>query len=124
MGNNTATWQLFEDLARRILESNNFTVERHSPRGESGFDFIGRLDDELWAIEVKYYRTARAQPSLIEAAANRLIANGLTAQTAKGMLIMSCLLTPSLRTALEERFSVTFVDRVDLRNWRSRPRGS
>ena len=117
MENNTPTWRLFEDLARRILESSNFTVERHSPRGDAGFDFLGRLGNEQWAIEVKYYRTARAQPSLIEAAANRLIANGVTAQTAKGLLIMSCLLTPPVRVALEERFSVTFVDRVDLRNW-------
>lgn len=119
MYHTTPPWHLFEDLVRRILEANSFSVAVHSPRGDPGFDFLGNLGNERWAIEVKYYRTVRAQPSLIEAAAIRLVKNGVTVQAMKGMLVVSCVLSPELREVLERKFSVTFVDRADLRNWAS-----
>ena len=111
------TWQQFEDLVRRILEANNFHVSVHSPRGDEGFDFLANLSGEAWAIEVKYYRTARAQPALIDAAAARVANNGVNAKATKGMLVVSCFLTAELRDALEQKFSITFVDQVDLRIW-------
>lgn len=117
MNTSASTWQQFEDLVRRILQANNFEVHVHSPRGDRGFDFVAQLAGEAWAIEVKYYRTARAQPSLIEAAATRIVSNGKNANAKKGMLVVSCLLTGELRYALEQKFSITFVDQVDLRNW-------
>lgn len=113
----TPTWELFEDLVRRVLAANNFRVTVHTRRGDKGFDLLGNLESEQWAIEVKYYRTVRAQPTLIEAAAIRLVNNGITAQALKGMLVVSCILPPELRETLEKKFSVTFVDRIDLRNW-------
>jgi hypothetical protein len=119
MNQSPPTWQLFEDLVRRILETNNFSVTRHSPRGDPGFDFLGQLGGDRWAIEVKYYRTVRAQPSLIEAAATRVVNNGALAQATKGMLVVSCSLSPAIREVLERRYSVAFVDRADLRNWAS-----
>ena len=117
MTSGTPTWELFEQLVQRILESNSYLVQRHSRRGDAGFDLIGQLTDDQWAIEVKYYRTARAQPTLIESAAKRLLANGVAAGTTKAMLIVSCFLPPAMREALEEKFSVTFVDRMDLGIW-------
>lgn len=117
MNQNTPTWELFEDLVRRILIANNFQVKVHALRGDRGFDLLGTLSNEQWAIEVKFYRTVRAQPTLIEAAAIRLVLNGIKAQALKGMLVVSCVLPPELREALEQKFSITFVDRVDLRNW-------
>ncbi len=117
MKTSASTWQQFEDLVRRILQANNFEVAVHSPRGDKGFDFIAQLAGETWAIEVKYYRTARAQPALIEAAATRVVGNGKDADARKGMLVVSCFLTGELRNALEQKFSITFVDQVDLRNW-------
>lgn len=119
MNNATPMWKLFEDLVRRILEANNFAVQLHSPRGDEGFDFVGFSGDEQWAIEVKYYRTAKAQPTLIETAANRLVNNGIIARARKGMLVVSSVLPPAIRLAFEERFSINFVDRIDLRNWAS-----
>lgn len=110
---------MFEDLVYRILRSNNFIVTTNPKRGDVGFDFIGSFGSERWAIEVKFYRTVRAQPSLIEAAATRLVDNGINAQAMKGMLVISSVLSPELREVLEQRFSVTFVDQIDLRNWAS-----
>mgnify|MGYP003642331571 CR=1 FL=1 len=114
-----STWEQFEDLVKRILEVNNFRIEVHSPRGDSGFDFLGLFGHDRWAIEVKYYRTARARPSLIKAAAARVANNGLLGGTQRGMLVVSSVLHTELRLVLEEKFSITFVDRTDLRNYAS-----
>lgn len=111
------TWEQFEDLVKRILEANNFRIQIHSPRGDPGFDFLGDFGNDRWAIEVKYYRTARARPSLIKAAAARVANNGLLGGAQRGMLVISSVLTTGLRLVLEEKFSITFVDRTDLRNY-------
>lgn len=117
MNSMISPWQVFELVVRRILEANNFSIWARSKRGDEGFDFDGLLGNEKWAIEVKYYRTARPQPSLLEAAATRVVNNGIRAQAKKGMLVVSCLLSDSLRDGLERKFGITFIDRVDLRNW-------
>lgn len=119
MSDQRPMWQRFEDLVHKILEKNSFRIQTNSTRGDEGFDFLGRLENENWAIEVKYYRTARVRPLLVEAAATRVVVNGINRQAEKGMLIISSLLTPEIRTALENKFSIVFVDRVDLRNWAS-----
>jgi hypothetical protein len=59
----------FEQLVRRILEANHFEVHEAGIGGRDvGFDFTATLENEVWAIEVKFYRTARAQVSLLESA--------------------------------------------------------
>lgn len=117
MNQSVPTWQLFEDLVRRILEANNFHVSTNNVRGDRGFDLLADFENEPWAIEVKYYRTARAQPSLIDAAAVCVASNGVAAKAQKGMLVVSCILPAELRKALEQKFSIAFVDQVDLRSW-------
>jgi hypothetical protein len=117
MKESAATWKQFEDLVLRILQTNDFDVHVHTPRGDMGFDFLARRLNERWAIEVKYYRTARAQPALIAAAASRVANNGMMADATRGMLVVSCFLAAELRRTLEQNFSITFVDQVDLRNW-------
>lgn len=117
MNQSVPTWRLFEDLVRRILEANNFLVKVNDVRGDKGFDLSASFENEHWAIEVKYYRTARAQPSLIDAAAARIAINGIAAQAQKGMLIVSCILPAELRDTLEKKFPITFIDQVDLKVW-------
>ncbi|MEZ7809349.1 restriction endonuclease [Alcaligenes phenolicus] len=111
------TSELFEDVVRRILTANNFQVTVHKPWDKRGFDLLANLENVQWAIEVKYYFTRRAQPTLIKEAATRLVNSGITAQAQRGMLVVSCYLQPELRKALEKEFNVTFIDRVDLRIW-------
>ncbi|ELI5734398.1 restriction endonuclease [Vibrio fluvialis] len=112
-----STWELFEDLVKRILEANNFQIHLNLTRGDRGFDFLGQLSGESWAIEVKYYRTARVRASLIESAAARVINNGIGHQTDKGMLVISSILPGDIRVSLEEKFNIVFVDQIDLRNF-------
>ncbi|HHF0815594.1 restriction endonuclease [Pseudomonas sp. QE6] len=117
MNKSVPTWKLFEDLVSRILEANSFHVTTHNLRGDRGFDLLATYGRENWAIEVKYYRTARAQPSLIDAAAARVAGNGIMAKAQKGMLVVSCFLPEKLREVLGQKFSITFIDQIDLRNW-------
>lgn len=108
------TWKQFENLVKRILEANRYTVNIYSPRGDAGFDFFGSLDNESWAIEVKYYRTARFQPSLVEAALNRLVSNAQPAGALRGMLVVSCTIPALILGKLEAQFGVVLVDRERL----------
>lgn len=48
-----------------ILEVNNFQITVNTERGSSGLDLHGAFGHEQWAIDVKYYLTVRAQPTLI-----------------------------------------------------------
>lgn len=108
----------FEELVRKILEANQFQVqEAWISNRDTGFDFLANLENETWAIEVKFYRTVRAQVSLLESASTRLASRGIIAGAWKGMLVVSCQLPPALRVTLEEKFSITYVDRTDLLNW-------
>ncbi len=110
-------YEHFEDLVRRILVLNHFSITPFPPGRDRGFDFLGTLGSDTWAIEVKFYRTQRAQATLIETAALRLNHRGVTAQATKGMLVVSCYLPIQLRLQLEKDFNLTFIDGADLANW-------
>jgi hypothetical protein len=108
----------FEALVERLLAANGFVVQRRSsPGSELGFDVLVRLDDEEWAIEVKYYRTARAQLALVRAAASRLLLALRQYPRARGMLVVSSFLTREIRPALEREFGLAISDRNDLFRW-------
>ena len=110
-------WERFESLVQRILEAHLFQINANDTRGDKGFDFLGKMGDLTWAIEVKFYRTKHVRAALIEAAAIRVINNGTSRQTDKGMLIVSSVLRSEYRLALEKKYSIVFVDRIDLRTW-------
>lgn len=108
----------FEQLVAALLKANNFTIAAAtSPR--AGFDFEAKLNQDHWAVEVKYYRTKRAQPSLIENAALALLHSAQASGFSKAMLVVSSYLDPELREHLEQKFKILFVDRVDLSIWAS-----
>lgn len=112
------TGSQFETLVRRLLEKRQFVIrDLREAALDQGFDFIGTLQDEAWAIEVKYYRTVRPQVSLLEAAASRLTARASRYQAKKGLLVVSCLIPGELRIALEDRFRIALIDRADLLIW-------
>ena len=111
----SSSWEIFEDLVKKILEANNFQISVNDVRGDKGFDFIGRLGGDRWAIEVKYYRTARVRASLIDSAATRVVNNGTNLAVSNGMLVISSRLQKRFRTELEEKYSIVFLDRSDLR---------
>lgn len=103
--------QHFENLVEQLLRLNGFKISRSSTRT---YDFTAEKDQITWAIEAKYYRTPRAQMSLIEIATVNLIKNAVTASAWKAMLVVSCSVLPEARAHLEERYNVRLVDRFDL----------
>lgn len=107
-------WQQFENVVVKIFTQKRFTIETHSPQGDAGYDFDAKLGKLRWAIEVKYYRSARAQIGLIEAAAVRVMNNGLATRADRAALVVSSFISPEQRLALEKKYSATFIDRADL----------
>jgi hypothetical protein len=113
-------YQRFEELVAEILRANDFVVDDHRIGEDRGYDFSATLSNICFHVEVKYYRTARAQIPLIEAAAARLQSSIDRGEQIRGMLVVACSLHPNLREALEDKFGLVFVDRVDLFIWASR----
>jgi len=107
-------WLQFERVVVEILRRNSFDIKQHAPQGDYGYDFDARWNGLKWAIEVKYYRSARAQSGLIQAAAVRVVNNGLLTQSDRAALIISSFISPDQRAALEDEYAVTFIDRADL----------
>jgi hypothetical protein len=107
----------FERVVLRIVRANDFAID---PASEESADFIGRWHDATWIVEVKYYRTARAQVSLLETAAARLVDFVTQREAGKGMLVVSSVIPGPVRTALEEKYGLAFVDRTDLFLWAER----
>jgi hypothetical protein len=116
MNNDYSQSKEFHDLVYEILLGNDFDIK---PSGLREFDFLITLDnEERCAVEVKYYRTARAQISLIDAAVVRLIQNALDAE--KVMLIVSCVIPVGINAKLEDSYGVRIIDRTDLINMASK----
>ncbi len=109
----------FEDLVVALLKANGFGVDRERTSGpDRGFDFWISLADQDWAVELKFYRTRKAQISLLRSAAAKLIqAIEQSSNLKRGMLIVSSDLLPEQRLRLEQEYGIVFVDRTDLFVW-------
>ena len=109
----------FESIVGRLIESNGFQLDHERITDvDRKADFVASIDGKKYLVEVKYYRTARPQISLIESAATRLLADIASVnQTFRGMLVVACNLSPKLRVSLEKKFGLIFIDRHDLLIW-------
>ncbi|HEY8961923.1 MAG TPA: restriction endonuclease [Luteolibacter sp.] len=109
----------FEDLVVELLKANGFGVDREPGiQPDRGFDLWISLADQGWAVELKFYRTRRAQISLLRSAAAKLLqAIQNTPSLKRGMLIVSSDLVPEQRLRLEQEYGIVFVDRTDLFTW-------
>jgi hypothetical protein len=101
-------------LAQQLLRTSGFRIVQVFEVGGLNVDVLALRDGERWAVTIKYYRTERAQISLLEAAAAQLLTAARDAGVKNGMLVVSARLASSHRTALEERYGLSFVDRADL----------
>lgn len=101
-------------LVKQLLSKRGFQIE---PNSEARIDVVAVRNDERWVIEIKFYRTARAQTSLLDAAAATVITAGQNLAIQRGMLIVSSLVPDAVRVALQERFGITLADRSDVLAW-------
>lgn len=104
----------FENLVGRLLAANGLEVQTRTPEGmDRGFDFWVAQEKKQWLVEVKYYRTARPQLSLIESAAIRLV-NTIGTSELNGMLVVASHLGYGYKEVLEKKFGLLLLDRADL----------
>ncbi|WP_298581452.1 restriction endonuclease [uncultured Luteimonas sp.] len=109
----------FEQIVARLLEANGFQLQHEllAARGEKA-DIVATIGNTTMLVEVKYYRTARPQVSLIESAAARLLVHiARIEQPYGGMLVVACNLSTELRESLGRKFGLVFIDRLDLLSW-------
>jgi hypothetical protein len=110
----------FEELVHELLTAVGYRVAKDATgASDRGYDLLANFGSELWAIEIKYYRTERAQLDLLDATASRLLRAVADANARKGMIVISAYLPDELRLALEARYGLVFVDRSDILIWAS-----
>lgn len=66
-----------------------------------------------YAVEIKYYRTSRAQIELVRRAAAQVV-HAATRHSLRPVLLVSCNLSGQQRLKIEDEFAITIFDRVDL----------
>lgn len=112
-----STAKTFEALVLKLLNLSGISTQAASGPNDHGLDAIAIVDQERWGVQVKYYRTAKSQNSLLESA-GRVLAHTVQMQSLdNGMLVVASHLEPSERLALEARLGLVIVDRLDLLNW-------
>lgn len=104
----------FEEVVARILAANGFEIVQSNMQA---LDLVARQQGVLWAIEIKYYRTARAQITLVETAALRLLSYSREYNAEKAMLIVSSVVPLAVRDRLGGQYGLFLVDRNDLVRW-------
>ena len=104
----------FELLVKRLLTQQGFQIEREP---DARIDVSALKANERWVIEIKFYRSARAQTALLDAAAATVIAAGQRLRAAHGMLVVSSIVPGAVRASLEERTGITLIDRTNVLAW-------
>lgn len=114
MNRGTRSGLEFERLVAELLRGVGFAVDYVGVDAESDLDFLATIRDEAYVVEVKYYRTARAQEKLLEAAASRLLNETRRFPTRRPMLVVSCAVSTPLRMRFHHEYGIRFLDRTDL----------
>jgi hypothetical protein len=104
----------FEMLVKKLLTLRSFDLLEKSP---VRVDALANKDGERWVIEIKYYRTARAQSVLLDAAAATLLNAARLLEAQRAMLVVSCVLPPAVLESFENRFGLTLIDRSGVFAW-------
>ena len=108
----------FEELVVRLLEATGYSVRSIDPQSyDFGYDFEAIRGTEEWLVEIKYYRTTRAQISLLGAAAGRLAYSLEKSSRGRGMLIVSSLVPREMSDFIEGRHGIRVVDCKGLASW-------
>ncbi|MHC8326022.1 restriction endonuclease [Pseudomonas sp. LB1P83] len=102
---------IFEQLVEKILKYNNFTIFKTQP---SHADLLIRKNSTTWVVEIKHYKTQRAQLKLLSNAAKQIRIAMEKRPIARGMLVASCIITQEQRAYLRQRYGITIIDRQEL----------
>ena len=100
--NNLSPAVQFENFVANIFEVMDYQV---SISNEKDYDLNLNVDQQQYVIGIKYYRTTRAQMSLIKNAVSRL-ARSAIALSANKILVVSSIIEDMSREALEKESSM------------------
>lgn len=106
----------FEDLVKDIFYATDCDIINDLT---DRFDLVVEWEGEEFVAEIKYYRTMRAQVSLINRAISQLqkmknVRQEILDDGIDGLLIISSYLEPRLKSAIEEEEDIKIVDLSDL----------
>src|SRR5258705_13688980 len=73
----------FETLVKRLLMRRGFQILES--QSEARVDVFATREAERWVVEIKFYRTARAQVALLDAAAATVVVAGQQLEAQRGM---------------------------------------
>ncbi len=106
----------FEQICKKILELNHFTIQEFNGPADIGFDFILSTEDprRKIAVEVKFYRSDFISPKILETAVVSFINSVKKHKIYEAILIISSKLHYELRGWIESEFNLSIFDRSDL----------
>lgn len=111
-----ASGRTFEKLVEKILKNYGFTVLQ--PNSDH-VDLLAQKLETTWAVEIKYYKTQRAQLKLLSNAARQIELARTKNPNLKGMLIASCLITNDQKLHLARTYDLAIIDRQFLLHFAS-----
>lgn len=102
----------FESIVKDLFKALGYVVSDETHRDT---DFVFKTPSSRFVVEVKFYRTQRAQLGLIDNAAKQAI-NAARKHHAKAVVVVSASFTASQITALQEKWEILLIDRSTLIN--------
>ncbi|WP_460158719.1 restriction endonuclease [Pseudomonas sp. S3_E11] len=101
------TAKKFEKVASTLLMHLGF----HISTNPAQVDFYAIKENLTWAVEIKHYKTQRAQLTLLKTAARQIRLEMDNNPTLKGLLIASCILTDNQKEHLRKEYGISVFDR-------------
>jgi hypothetical protein len=98
----------FEETISRLLTHSGFSALSKKP---SHVDLLVKKNNTTWATEIKYYKTHRAQLTLLSNAAQQIRREMDKNPKLSGMLIVSCIITAGQREHLKQEYRIVVLDR-------------
>jgi hypothetical protein len=107
----------FEQLIEQILSGARVSLSAHAGLRDVGYDFTARAEHRTWAVEVKFYRSPRAQFSLLSRAALHLASTVKSLEATAGALLVSSEVSEPERVRIQVETGISIGDRNDLIRW-------
>lgn len=110
----------FEKLCSDILSENGYSIygynSLHKAKNKEMFevDFFAKNQDKDFIVEVKFYRSERENIPLLTRATSMLLRKSQFLNKPDKLLIVSCIVSPTIKEWIKEIYEVTIYDRYDL----------
>jgi len=104
----TETGLTFEKTISALLSHNGYSIPTKKP---TRADFFVKKGNITWVVEIKFYKTQRAQLNLLSNAARLIRLDMDKDPNVRGLLIASCVITDAQRSHLKNEYGISVLDR-------------